>query len=261
MATINKEWSVETIDREAFLKGISTHTDLGHKKRNDTFLRQISQLLNKPGGTATGSDGSWADAVSAYRFAENEKIPLSSLRDIRRESIISETDVNSPILLIHDMSELSYYHHESKQDRRNIGDGKGLGYEYICNLGIRLSDETFMGVFHDCLVTKDGPDDKNILDYHCFDKLSCFSKNEPQRLEENHRHQMTIHNRYIRQSHPQYNFITTGDREFDDQFFLKTALITTMIMSFVVVHYGTYRSLPMTGFQKMQLLKNIPDFR
>ena len=129
----------DTLDE--MLRRIERNLDLGHRKRDAAFLRQIHTMCMNPGPTASGRASAPADVMSACRFAGNPKVSLNDLRETRTKVVLSYVEPGETVLLIHDVSALNYYGHESKEDRRAIGDGQGKGYEYICNLAVALERE------------------------------------------------------------------------------------------------------------------------
>ncbi len=207
---------------DSFFQNLNEHVDFGHAKRDNSFLRQVKMFVNGQGCSVSSS---MADAMSSFRYAGNEKIKVADTRSIRMNSILSQCSDQEATLLINDVSLLNYYNHDSKADRRAIGDGKGKGYEYVCHLAVSLDDERPLGVIHDCLNTIDGPDDRDVVDYHS-DKIfkEKLTKTEQKRIECNHKHQLVCHSRHIREQAPGKNFIMTADREFDDHFFFEECI-------------------------------------
>jgi len=208
-----------------FLQSLSTHIDLGHTKRNQAFLRQVeSYCRNSFGHINPQAENAFAEVMSSYRFCRNEQIPISQIRKSRLEYLVHSWSANDTMLLINDVSTLDYYRHESKLDRRAVGDGRGRGYEYVCNLAVSLEQECVMGVAHDCLIDKDGPDDCDIIDYHADMPFMHFSAEEQLRLACNHKHQILCHFRHVNRLLPGIRKISVADREFDDHYFFQECL-------------------------------------
>jgi hypothetical protein len=175
------------------LSTASANTSLGHTKRDKAFVRQIKNLCTHTGGTGSGASTAMADTISAYRFAANNAINLPELREARFATALESCPENETLLVINDVSILNYCFHDSKSDRRAVGDGKGKGYEYVCNLGVILESERYVGVLHDCLINEDGQDDTDHISYHSYPLFNEFSKNDPNRLECNHKHILACH--------------------------------------------------------------------
>jgi len=202
------------------------HSDLGHDKQNKAFIRQVSFACASPGTSVPRAAGKaagkipLADAAAMYRFAGNDKIPISELRAVRAKTVLEQSPEGSDILIVHDMSLLDYSRHHSKQDRRPIGDYNGMGYEYVPCIAVDPATATTLGVIHDTLINEDGPDDRDVMDYDYEPLFAHFSKKEKQRLRENHRHQMAVHINGTASLLAGRHVIDVADREFDDIFIL-----------------------------------------
>ena len=197
---------------------LSEHVDLGHSKRDDAFLRQVQSMCMNPGKTACGGAADPAAVMSAYRFASNPKASLEDLRSARMSATLSNIEDGETVLLINDISLLDYCSHESKEDRRCIGDGKGKGYEYNCNLAVSLEREQVLGVLHDCVISAEGPDDTDEVDYFDTPLVEKLPEKSIAKLPCNHKHAITVHALHVTRKAPEVKFISTADREFDDYF-------------------------------------------
>ena len=201
-----------------------------HSATKNAFLRQLTLCTNSPTGASTqiagrgSSELPWSEAISTYRFMDNENATLKSLREFRRELTLSDYPEGSDVLIMNDVSLLDYYHHDSKEDRRKIGDGKGKGYEYICNLAVNPSDGAVLGTIHDCLVNCDGPDDLEMVDYSDEHLKEYLGEEDLEKIKENHRHQMVAHIRSSADFLEAWNPIHVGDREFDDIFIMLASM-------------------------------------
>ncbi|OGV76800.1 MAG: hypothetical protein A2340_08040 [Lentisphaerae bacterium RIFOXYB12_FULL_60_10] len=209
---------------EKLIENVATQTSLGHAKRDAAFLRQVECLCRHPGGTGAGTCADMASVASAYRFAGNTSIDLAQLRTIRRMAVLAACAAEETLLVINDMSVLSYPGHESKSDRRAVGDGRGKGYEYICNLAVGLESERYLGVLHDSLISSSGPDDADQIDYHTNPTFAALSENDPARLERNHCHMLASHFKHICKSAPGIRMVSVADREFDDHFIFESTI-------------------------------------
>lgn len=206
------------------LENIAAQTSLGHIKRDRAFLRQVECLCRHPGGSGSGTCSDMASVASAYRFAGNESIDLAQLRTARRKAVLEACDAEETVLVINDISVLSYSKHESKSDRRAIGDGRGKGYEYTCNLAVGFESEQYLGVLHDCLISANGVDDAEEIAYHGDPAFSMLSEDDPTRLECNHKHMLACHFEHIAKSAPGIRMVSVADREFDDHFIFEKCI-------------------------------------
>lgn len=219
-----------SLSREELLDLARQHTDLGHEKRNDCFVRQLELVLGSPGTSlpqAAGKGiGSMADLASFYRFVDNETIPLDSLRQIRAHTVLNTIPAGGDVMVVHDMSPLDFSQQNAKTDRRPIGNHQGMGYEYVCSAAIDPQTSTFLGVMHDTVINANGPDDTGSMDYDYEPLFEGFSPEEQQALRANHRHQMAVHINGLAPLLPNRHVIHVADREFDDLFVMDRCLET-----------------------------------
>jgi hypothetical protein len=168
------------------------------------------------------SKDSSADLMSLYRFLGNDKISISDLRKARAQLVLEALGGREhPVLVVHDVTQLDYTRHDSKEDRKLIGDHKGKGYEYITCIGVDAQDGRIAGVLHDTLVNDNGPDDGETMDYDYEKIFEGFSKQEKDRLRKNHRHQMAVHINGLSPMLGDRQAIHVADCEFDDIFILE----------------------------------------
>ena len=219
-----------SVSGEHLLELLGERTDLGHKTRNRSFLRQLKLLLGSPGTSLpqaagktskkTSGKGSFAmtDLTSLYRFAKNEQIPTDELRRIRAHAVLDAYPEVFEIAVLHDMSPLDFSKQNAKSDRRPIGDGRGMGYEYVSCVALDPRTSELMGVLHDTVINSEGPDDAGTMDYDYEPLFEDFSEEEKQRLRENHRHQMAVHVNGLSPLLENRHAIHVADREFDDIF-------------------------------------------
>ena len=215
---------------------IRTHLDLGHRKRDESFLRQIGLALSAPGApspqTASHGESNWADLTALYRYARNEQIALGDIRRARALAVADLVPPGADVMMVHDPTQLDYSSQHAKEDRRPIGDHKGMGYEYVSCIALDPHSEDLLGVVHDTVISAAGPDDADVMDYDYEPLFADFSAKEKRRLRENHRHQMAVHMRGLAPVFAGRHVIDVADREFDDVFLLHNA--RTMGRSFVI---------------------------
>lgn len=208
------------------LSTLQQHVNLGHAKRDQAFLRQVAMTCSSPGTSAPQGAGKaaekvpLADAISLYRFVGNEKVSLAELRAARARTVLDGVAPGSDLLILHDMSPMDYSGHNSKLDRRLIGNHKGMGYEYVACLAVDPKRSRVLGVVHDTVINADGPDDRDVMDYDYEPLFAEFSPEEKQRLCANHRHQMAVHVNGMAALLAPWHVIHVADREFDDIFLL-----------------------------------------
>ena len=216
---------------DEILKAVRKELDLGHAQREEAVIRQLSLAMSAPGAPFTVAASvrekeGLNDLTSLYRFAANDKIDLKDLRTCRRNVVLSRFSPTNWVLLVNDMSVMDFSFHESKWDRRAIGDGDGEGYEYIPTLAVDFGSGRVLGVLHDTLVNAGGPDDADEVDYDYEPLFHEFSPAEQKRLRENHRHQMAARVTRPAPVLAGKKTIHVADREFDDHYILDACIET-----------------------------------
>ena len=214
-----------SLTRDSLLERLEHYTELGHAKRNAAFVRQVSLACSCPvtslaQAAGQASNSPMADLMSLYRFVDNDKIPIRQLREIRSKVVLESVSAEEELLIVHDVTQLDYTRQNIKQDRRLIGDHRGQGYEYFPCVAVESGSGRVVGVVHDTVVNKDGPDDRDVMDYHYEPLFADFSRKEKKRLCENHRHQMAVHIQGLSNRLKGRSVIHVADCEFDDIFIL-----------------------------------------
>lgn len=211
--------------RESLLDRVEHHSKLGHAKRDAAFVRQVSLACSCPvtslaQAAGQASNSPMADLMSLYRFVDNDKASISQLREIRSAVVLESISVDEELLIVHDVTQLDYSRQNARTDRRLIGDHRGQGYEYFPCVAVESRSGRVVGVVHDTVVSKDGPDDRDVMDYNYEPLFANFSRKEKKRLRENHRHQMAVHVHGLSKRLKGRSVIHVADREFDDIFIL-----------------------------------------
>lgn len=204
---------------------IRTNSHLGHTKRDEAFVRQVTLACSSQGMSIAQSIGTKAknplsELMSFYRFVKNDQVKIEDIRTTQAKVVLEEVPAGSELLIVHDVSQLDYSNHSSKKDRRLIGNHIGKGYEYHCCMAIEPQTGSLLGVLHDTLINKQGPDDKTVMDYDYEPLFADFSKEEKKQLRTNHHHQMAVHVRGLSPLLKHHHAIHVADREFDDIFIL-----------------------------------------
>jgi hypothetical protein len=213
------------LTRESLLERVEHHTELGHAKRDAAFVRQVSLACSCPvtslaQAAGQASNSAMADLMSLYRFVDNDKASISQLREIRSAVVLESISAEEELLIVHDVTQLDYSRQNVRADRRLIGDHRGQGYEYFPCVAVQSGSGRVVGVVHDTIVNKDGPDDRDVMDYNYEPLFADFSRKEKKRLRDNHRHQMAVHVQGLAKRLEGRRVIHVADCEFDDVFIL-----------------------------------------
>lgn len=108
--------------------------NLGDPQRNPRVLTLVNDLIQGQGRTQQGSQGSghslpWAHAIGSYRFFNNSEISLPSVYAIAHNALRELVPTQTRAYLAHDFSVVDYSKHAAKEDRIQVGNEFGLGYD------------------------------------------------------------------------------------------------------------------------------------
>ena len=110
--------------------------NLGDPQRNPRVLTLVNDLIQGQGRTQQGSQGSghslpWAHAIGSYRFFNNSEISLPSVYAIAHNALRELVPTQTRAYLAHDFSVVDYSKHAAKEDRIQVGNEFGLGYDLV----------------------------------------------------------------------------------------------------------------------------------
>jgi len=124
------------------------NAQLGDKRRSDRAAMVFDQMHRHPGGTLPEKLVSPADLKALYRLCDCEDVTHSALIASMRDHVFGRIDeVDGPVLLLHDATELDYTTLESV--RKDLGQiGKGTRSGYICQnvLAVSADDGEVLGL-------------------------------------------------------------------------------------------------------------------
>jgi hypothetical protein len=92
--------------------------DLGDKRRDERFVKILSDVTSQPGSSIPKRSDSWYDTKATYEFFKNEDISIEKIQDVLSAYGVSQVGSTEKLLIIHDMSDISYGDLEAE----------GLGY-------------------------------------------------------------------------------------------------------------------------------------
>src|SRR3954466_12880807 len=92
--------------------------DLGDIRRDERLVTIINNVSTQPGASIPQHNDSWSDTKATYEFFKNEQISIGQLEKAIQRYGGSQLDQQSSVLLIHDISNISY----------NDLQATGLGY-------------------------------------------------------------------------------------------------------------------------------------
>ena len=202
------------------IERLKERVNMGHEKRNASVIRHLMRLMAAPGApTAQASAtqaAAWAESKSWYDLIGNEKVTVRDLRDLRAKTVLEGLCPGTSVAVFHDVSELDFSRHVAKEERMEIGNHHGKGYEYHPCVAWDPHARQFLGVLHDTVISAQGPDDASVVDYNGDPALADYTPEQREGLPFNHRHQVACHIRYLASLAPGQPMTHVADREFDD---------------------------------------------
>jgi hypothetical protein len=112
---------------------------------------------------------------------------------LRARVVQDAFDPSSAVAVFHDITELDFTRHASKQERMEIGDSKEKGYEYHPCVVWEPRAKRFLGVLHDTAISQAGPDDADTMDYHGDPLPAHWDEAERDKRRSNRRHPLATH--------------------------------------------------------------------
>ena len=105
------------------------HAQLGDKRRTTRLVKLVDQMCLRPGGTLPQKFRRPADLQAFYRLMRKKDVTHEAILDAHRQATYLRIEENkTPVLILHDTTELEYTTHKSLDGLGQIGSGKRRGY-------------------------------------------------------------------------------------------------------------------------------------
>lgn len=106
-----------------------SHAELGDARRTKRLVRLVDQMCQRPGGTLPQKLRSPADLRAFYRLMRADSVTHETILDAHRQTVFEQiAERNTPVLVIHDSTELDFTTHKSLDRLGQIGSGSRRGY-------------------------------------------------------------------------------------------------------------------------------------
>lgn len=117
------------------------HAQLGDRRRTKRLVKLVDQMCLRPGGTLPQKFRSPADLQAFYRLMRKDDVTHEAILAAHREATWDHIEsLKTPVLILHDTTELEYTTHKSLDDLGPIGNGKRRGY--ITHNSLAVDPET-----------------------------------------------------------------------------------------------------------------------
>jgi hypothetical protein len=133
---------------------------MGDSRRNERVIELLHGIVQGQSSRSVGSQGggredNWARVMGAYRFFNNDQVPRPVLQAAVLAALRQVAPAEGRLYVLHDISDLDYSQHQSKRDRTQVGNEKGLGYELYTALLVDAQGQTLGPCVYE-LLTADG---------------------------------------------------------------------------------------------------------
>jgi hypothetical protein len=114
------------------------HLDFGDIRRNERFVAIINNIAAQPGASIPKQNQSWYHTKATYEFFKNKDVSLDELKKAIMSYGASQLDESSKILVVQDISNISYNDLEAK-DLGYLDNKEGRGI--LCYSSMAVSTE------------------------------------------------------------------------------------------------------------------------
>lgn len=132
------------------------HAQLGDRRRTNRLVKLVDRMCARPGGTLPQKFRNPADLQAFYRLMRQDDVTheaiLSSHRQVTLERI---EQMETPVLILHDATELDYTSHKSLDDLGQIGSGTRRGYITHNSLAVDPQTREVLGLTNQALHQRD----------------------------------------------------------------------------------------------------------
>ena len=105
------------------------NTKLGDTRRTRRLVQVANLMQRRPGGSLPQKIRSPKDLRAFYRLMNSDGVTHEVILQAHREVVLASIEqMDSPVLVLHDATELDYTNHHSLEDLGQIGNGHHRGY-------------------------------------------------------------------------------------------------------------------------------------
>lgn len=128
------------------------HAQLGDKRRTKRLVSLVDQMCLRPGGTLPQKFRNPADVQAFYRLMRKDDVTHEAILDAHRQATLKHIeDLETPVLILHDTTELEYTTHKSLDDLGPIGNGRRRGYITHNSLAVEPTTREVIGLCNQVL--------------------------------------------------------------------------------------------------------------
>ena len=206
----------------ALLSVLATFLHLGDVRLDERVLTMAERCLGSAGAAVNKLFGGESGGLKgAGRFLSNSRASIRALRDALYAFSFAQASQRNcrTVLCTFDPTVLDFSHQEKKRDRMRVGNERGQGYIWLNSVLVDPASARILGVGQQTLLSANGPDDADFLDY----APGIRSKHLRKELQSNFKQAFLTHARAVDERAPAgLTLIHVADREFDDGLALRS---------------------------------------
>lgn len=128
------------------------NAELGDKRRTKRLVKLVDQMCARPGGTLPQKIRCPADLQAFYRLMDKDDVTHEAILDSHRRVTLEHIEqMDAPVLILHDSTELDYTTHKSLDKLGQIGCGTRRGYIAHNSLAIDPQNREVLGLVNQVL--------------------------------------------------------------------------------------------------------------
>ena len=140
------------IQAQSFGERNFAHAQLGDARRTRRLVHLVDQMCLRPGGTLPQKFRSPADLQAFYRLMRKDDVTHEAILAAHRQTTLELIErLKTPVLILHDTTELEYTTHKSLDELGPIGNGTRRGYLAHNSLAVDAQTRDVLGLCHQVL--------------------------------------------------------------------------------------------------------------
>ena len=124
------------------------NTRLGDQRRTKRLVKVADQMTRRPGGSLPQKLNQPSDLKAFYRLMDRPEVTHRTIFDAHRQATFDAIcDCDSPVLILHDATELDFHTHDSMHEELGkIGNGSRRGYLVQNSLAVNSKTGRVLGL-------------------------------------------------------------------------------------------------------------------
>lgn len=128
------------------------HAQLGDRRRTKRLVQLVDQMCQRPGGTLPQKFRSPADLQAFYRLVRSDDVTHAAILGAHRQVTFEQIQrLETPVLVLHDSTELDFTTHKSLHRLGQIGSGTRRGYIAHNSLAVDPQTREVLGLCNQVL--------------------------------------------------------------------------------------------------------------